>query len=319
MKKILVTGGTGFIGAALVKRLVDEGNEVRVLDNNTRGSIDKLGEYYNKIEFIEGDVRDDRVVDNAANGINVLFHLAAVNGTRYFYEHPSRVLEVSLKGALNTLDSVIKHKIEKYIIASSSEVYQQPTTIPTPETERLIIPDVMNERYSYAGGKIISELLAMNYAKSYGFETIIFRPHNIYGPDMGNEHVIPELIQKIKIASNNFCKNNVQISIQGTGQETRAFCYIDDFVDGLMACYKYGESNEIYNIGDDTREISIMDLLLIIGDIMGINVFISHADIRVGGTTRRCPDIRKIRNLGFQPSTTLTDGLTQTIDWYKNH
>lgn len=317
MKNILVTGGSGFIGSYLVKRLVDNGYSVRVLDNNSRGSVTKLGEYINKVDFVEGDICRYEDVLKAADGVDTLFHLAFINGTRFFYEMPEKVLEVAVKGAVHTLDAVLQHRIPRYILASSSEVYQQPTQIPTPETERAIIPDILNPRFSYGGGKLISELMAIHYARKYGFSASIFRPHNVYGPDMGSEHVIPELFFKLKKASRDFQNPRASIKIQGTGKESRSFCYIDDFIDGILICAEQGASGEIYHIGNDTEEVEILDLIHRIAGFLQLEVDLVEDALPTGGTTRRCPDIRKMRGLGFKPKISLNEGLRRTLAWYK--
>ena len=223
MKNVLVTGGTGFIGAALVKNLVNKGFKVKTFDNNSRGGLDKLDDYLDRIEVIEGDIRDLPSVMDAMKGIDIVYHLAFINGTRYFYEKPDLVLEVGLKGMLNVMDAAMHHKVKRMIYASSAEVYQQPTHIPTNEDERLIIPDPRNPRYSYGGAKAIGEVMALHYAKHSDLETVIFRPHNIYGPNMGFEHVIPEFVLRMKEMSDNFSKSDIEFPIQGTGEETRAF------------------------------------------------------------------------------------------------
>lgn len=315
MDNILVTGGSGFIGSNLVKRLVREGYRVRVFDNNFRGSRLKLGETMNDIDFYEGDIRNFDQVSQAFIGMDTVFHLAFINGTKYFYEIPETVLEVGVKGAMNTLDAAVANHVQRFILASSSEIYHEPVTIPTPETERAIIPDVMNPRYSYSGGKLISELLVINYGRKHDFETMIFRPHNIYGPDMGSEHVIPEFIQRMSEISEGFQKERLDFPIQGSGKETRAFCYIDDFVDGVMRMLDAGQSGEIYNIGND-NEVTIEHLAYQVAELLHLNIRITHHDLQKGGTPRRCPDLRKLKQLGYQPQVSLKDGLLKTIEWY---
>jgi len=134
--KILVTGGTGFIGSALVKALVNNGELVRVLDNQSRGSMRRLREIKGKFEFIKGDIRDPKVVERACRGVDQVMHLAYINGTEFFYTKPELVLEVGVKGMMNVLDGCIKQKVPELMLVSSSEVYQTPLVIPTPETDR---------------------------------------------------------------------------------------------------------------------------------------------------------------------------------------
>jgi len=311
-KKYLVTGGTGFIGSALVKRLVKEGHEVRVLDNDIRGAKERLEDVYDKIEFVNADIRDAQDVQKACKGIDSVIHLAYINGTEYFYKMPELVLEVGVKGMVNVIDSCIKENIKELILASSSEVYQTPQNIPTDETAPLSIPNPLNPRYSYGGGKIISELMAINYGRKHFDRVIIFRPHNVYGPDMGWEHVIPQFVLRMK----EICKNNkdkqIKFPIQGTGKETRAF---DDFVDGLMIVLEKGKHLGIYHIGT-MEEISIEEVANDIGKYFGKEVTIVPSKAVSGSTKRRCPDIAKLKKLGYKPKVPFDKGLKITAKWY---
>ena len=157
-KKYLITGGTGFIGSSLVKRLVKDGYSVRVLDNNIRGAKERLEDVYDKIEFVEADVRDVDAVREACEGMDSIIHLAYINGTEYFYKFPELVLEVAVKGIMNVIDGGIKENVKELVLASSSEVYQTAEKIPTDENVPLTVPNPLNPRYSYGAGKIISEL-----------------------------------------------------------------------------------------------------------------------------------------------------------------
>src|SRR6476619_6343833 len=192
MARILVTGGSGFIGSALVKTLVRDGHAVRVLDDNSRGASRRLAEVQSDVEFIGGDIRDAAAVHAAVRGVDEVHHVAFVNGTEFFYSAPELVLEVGVKGMVNVLDACRAANVRRLVLASSSEVYQTPLQVPTDESAPLVVPDPNNARYSYGGGKIISELMAINFGRRHFDRVIIFRPHNVYGPDMGNEHVIPQ-------------------------------------------------------------------------------------------------------------------------------
>src|SRR5262249_38739956 len=150
---------SGFIGSGLVKALVREGNRVRVLDDNSRGAARRLKDVEKEIEFVAGDVRDPKAVASATSGMDEVHHLAFVNGTEFFYSAPELVLEVGVKGMINVLDACRASNVRTLVLASSSEVYQSPPKVPTDESAPLIVPDPMNPRYSYGGGKIISELL----------------------------------------------------------------------------------------------------------------------------------------------------------------
>lgn len=316
--RILVTGGTGFLGSALVRRLVKSGHNVVVMDDNSRGSLVRLEDVKDQVTFVAGDIRDAQAVAAATRGCCSIFHLAFVNGTKFFYEKPDLVLDVGVKGALNTLQAAKECEVGTYILASSSEIYQQPTHVPTSESERAIIPDVRNPRFSYAGGKLISELLSINFLRNTPIRDLIFRPHNVFGPNMGFEHVIPELMQKLFTATNGWKSDKADIDIQGSGDETRAFCFVEDAVDQLMALYDRGEKGEVYHIGID-NEITIRELIGHMADILNIKVTIHPGTLRLGGTNRRCPDITKVQNLGYKRQDSFAEGLAKTVVWYKSY
>lgn len=313
MKKILVTGGTGFIGSTIVKALIKEGHRVRVLDNQSRGSLRRLGDVKGEFEFTEGDIRDAKIVDKACGDIDSVIHLAYINGTEFFYSKPELILEVGVKGMINVLDACIKNEIGEIFLASSSEVYQTPSKVPTPENVPLIVPDPLNPRFSYGGGKIISELLLLNYGRKFFRRAIIFRPHNVYGPDMGWEHVIPQMILRMKSMVTK--QNTVNFPIQGSGEQTRAFIFIDDFVNGFMTIFKKGKHLEIYNIGTQD-EIKIKDLASLIGKIFNKKIKLIKQQLPQGSTLRRCPDITKLKKLKFKAEVSLMTGLQKTIEWY---
>lgn len=318
MKKYLITGGTGFIGSTLVKVLVNRGEKVRVLDNGSRGSIRRLREFRGKFEMITGDIRNPKVVEKACQGIDCVFHLAYINGTEFFYSKPELVLEVGIKGMMNVLDGCIKHNVTELVLMSSSEVYQTPPLIPTQETVQLIIPDPLNPRYSYGGGKIISELLTINYGRKYFKRALIVRPHNVYGPDMGWEHVIPQLTLRIKKLIEN--KKNTQVvnlPIQGSGKETRAFIYIDDFIQGLLKVLDKGKHLGIYHIGT-MEETSISRLAQEIGKCFKLEIKLLPGKLIKGSTLRRCPDTSKLKKLGFKTQFSLKEGLQKTVQWYNS-
>ena len=316
-RRILVTGGTGFIGSAAVRALVRAGAKVRVLDNDSRGSRQRLADVSQAIELVVGDIRDPAVARRAAEGQDAVLHLAAVNGTEFFYSKPDLVLEVAVKGMLNILDACIENEVKELFTASSSEVYQTPQKIPTDENVPLCVPDPLNPRYSYGGGKIISELLTVNYGRKFFQRAVIFRPHNVYGPDMGREHVIPQLVLRMKELAEREA-GRLSFPIQGTGQETRAFLYIDDFVEALLRVMERGMHLNIYHVGT-TQETSIADLAYAIARNLGRELLLIPGELTAGSTLRRCPDIQKLQALGFAPEVSLEAGLARTVPWYLSH
>jgi nucleoside-diphosphate-sugar epimerase len=292
MSRVLVTGGTGFIGRAIVEKCLRDGDTVRILDNNSRGAIQKLAHLSGKVDFIEGDIRDLKVVNRATKDIDRVIHLAYINGTEYFYSRPYDVLDVGIRGILNVLDSHKVNQFSELIVASTSETYQNAAIIPTPEEVPLVIPDVLNPRYSYGGGKIATELLSINYAR----------------------HVIPQLIKKIHNA-HTLNSKKCSIEIQGNGSETRSFCYISDFINGFEKVVEDNTDLSVYHLGV-TEEVSILQLIDKIAKIMEVNVEVNAGELLKGSPVRRSPDISKIRRLGFMQEFSLEKGLEPTIQWY---
>ena len=306
-KKFLVTGGTGFIGSHISRLLVNLGHKVTIFDNNTRGKFSRINDIRKKVKFISGDVRNKKKLFNAVKGSNAVIHLAYINGTKYFYSKPDLVLDVAVKGLVNIFDACKKYNIKEIYLASSSEVYQTPAKIPTDEAESLKIPDIMNPRYSYGGGKILTELMGINFGRKFFKKLIIFRPHNVYGNDMGNEHVIPEFMKRIRR------KNKKNFYIEGTGNEIRSFIHIKDFLNAFKILLQKGKHLEIYNIGN-SEKVRIIELAKMISVIMNIKVKIVKKPLKKGGTKVRVPDIQKITKLGFKNQITLKKGLSSLIE-----
>jgi nucleoside-diphosphate-sugar epimerase len=318
----LITGGAGFIGSALARRLLAEGHSVTVLDRFSRGKQERLPVC---VGLIEADIRDSSAVFRGVDGADVIWHLAYVQGTQTFYAEPKDVIEIALTGMMNVLNAV-EHNVRspKYfggptgkkpdlILVSSSEVYQNPPEgmYPTDETVPLSVPDVTNPRYSYGGGKIASELATLAYAQAGLLNrAVIVRPHNIYGPDMGHEHVIPQFAERMaKLQGREF-------KIQGTGRETRSFCYIDDCIDGLMVLLEHGEDRNVYHLGNPAEEHAIAGVASQIASWFGCEIDVIPGALPQGSPTRRAPDIGKMRALGFEPEISLREGLAETLPWY---
>jgi nucleoside-diphosphate-sugar epimerase len=314
-RKILVTGGSGFIGSALVKALVRAGEKVRVLDDNSRGRPRRLTDVEKDIEFIAGDIRNAAAVEKATQGIDEVHHLAFVNGTEFFYSAPELVLDVGVRGMTNVIDACRKHGVGSLVLASSSEVYQTPPHIPTAEDAPLVVPDPLNPRYSYGAGKLISEVMAINYGRKYFERVLIFRPHNVYGPDMGFEHVVPQFALRMCKLDQQQPTGRLRFEIQGTGLETRSFCHIDDLVAGVMLMREKGEHRGIYHIGT-AEEVAIADLAKRVAAHAGRDIDLIPGKPAPGGTMRRCPDISKLGRLGYKPRVPLNVGLAPTLDWY---
>lgn len=313
-KKYFITGGSGFIGESIIKRLLTFKNtKVICFDSNLRGSFKKFNKKTQNLKLIKGDIRNLNQVVKASKGCDYIIHLAFLNGTQFFYSHPDLVLDIGVKGMINVIEASKLNKIKKFILASSSEVYQTPSIIPTPEEVPLIVPNLKNPRYSYGAGKIISEVLAMNNANLFD-KMIIFRPHNVYGSNMGLEHVIPQLIIK---ANKERLKNKkyVNLKIIGDGNDSRAFNYIDDFTDGIIKIILKGKHKEVYNIGSNEKT-KIKDLARLILNTLNLKGKIITQKKHLGSTKNRCPNINKIKKLGYSPKIKISKGIKIVIKWY---
>ena len=306
-QKILVTGGSGFIGSAITNYLVENGHSVTVFDNNSRGKLRRLSGVLSKIKFKKGDIRDYNKLKSISGNFDTVIHLAYVNGTKFFYKKPFDILDIAANGLLNILKFSKEKKVKNFYLASSSEVYQNPLQFPTDEKEMLKIPDIHNPRYSYGGGKIFSELYGIHFAKKYFKKFIIFTPHNVYGKDMGNDHVIPEFINRFKKIG-----SKKKFLIYGTGNEIRSFVYIDDFINGFDKLFQKGKNQEIYNIGT-SEKVKISQLAKSIAVILKKQIKLSRTKLLKGSPSKRCPNIKKIKKLGFQQKISLREGLKKII------
>tara|TARA_B100001105_G_C22309738_1_gene407548 strand:+ start:89 stop:1021 length:933 start_codon:yes stop_codon:yes gene_type:complete len=305
-KTFLVTGGTGFIGSNICKLLIKKKYRVKIFDNNLRGDLNNIKKIKKKIKFIKGDIRNIDALIRASRNTDAVIHLAYINGTKYFYTKPVLVLDVAVKGIINVIEACMKNGIKELYLASSSEVYQTPNKIPTDEHESLKIPNIFNPRYSYGGGKILTELMGIHYGKKYFKKMIIFRPHNVYGPNMGYEHVIPEFIKRFKSLKKK------KFKIQGTGNEIRSFIYIEDFIAAFNTILNRGKHLNIYNIGTNEK-IKIKDLAHMLSKIFNKKIILKKTLLTKGSTKIRVPDIRKITSLGFKPRFNLSKGLRKTL------
>lgn len=315
MENILVTGGSGFIGSHLTQLLIKKNRKVTLLDDFSRGNKSYIEEITDKVKIIDGDIREKEVVKNTLKEIDIVIHLAAINGTKYFYEIPDRVLDVNIKGTFNIIEEAGKAGIKRFVFSSSSEVYGFPRSFPTKENHELQIMDPINPRFSYAGSKIAGELIVINFARKFGMEYGILRFHNVYGPKMGEEHVIPQFIKRL-------CFNQDFI-VQGDGTQTRSFCYVSDAVEGTyLVSTKREAANQIFNIGND-QPTTINELINLLSEISNKKIkpkYDLNSKQLSGSTLKRQPDITRARKiLGYEPKVNMKEGLEMTYNWYIDH
>jgi UDP-N-acetyl-D-mannosaminuronic acid dehydrogenase len=314
-RRYLVTGGTGFIGSALVRRLVEDGHAVRVVDNDQRGRARRIGDLAGRLELVACDVRDADAVAHAARGADCILHLAALNGTENFYKSPDLVLDIGVKGMLAVLHAAEANAIPELVLASSSEAYQSAPVVPTPEDVPLTIGDPWNPRYSYAGSKIVSEIMLGSYNRDLFKRAIIFRPHNVYGPDMGFEHVLPQLVMRAANGARRHPMGKVPFEIQGDGSQTRSFINIADCVEALSLILRKGGHREVYHVGTED-EVTIRELAAHVFAQFDREFELVPGPLPAGGTLRRCPSIAKISALGFEPRLSLAQGVAGLARWY---
>ena len=318
MKKVLITGGAGFIGFHLANKISDDPkNDVTIIDDFSKGKNDKEFNALLKrrnITFHNLDLCNlEEIKEKIWRTYDQVYHLAAIVGVKYCMDNPNEVLRVNLKSVLNLLELVKQNKCNKILFASSCEVYASGydlgiIPIPTDEKVPLVINDLFNPRLTYAASKLIGEqLIAFNSKNNYNF--VIVRYHNIFGPRQSSDYVIPAVIKRIKAKENPF-------KVYGYNQ-TRSFCFIDDAVYQTMLLMEDSSANnEIYNVGNDKVEIKISELYEKLFNILDYEAELEYIRAPKGSVDRRCPDLSKIRSLkNFKPLMSFEDAIKATIDW----
>jgi UDP-glucose 4-epimerase len=306
MKKILITGGAGFIGYHLTKSLY-KNNKLFLFDNLERGQKDKsLKNMLNKnVKFINKDLT--KPINLKIKNISWVFHLAAKVGVKNVIESPLKTLETNTLSLVNTINFLKKNNFKgRFVFFSTSEVYsplifKKLAKQPISEIKDLIIPRDVKSRDSYYLSKIFGEKLV----QLSGFNYNIVRPHNIYGPRMGSSHVIPELIKKIS--------NKNKATIQSPSHK-RAFCFIDDAVKQILKITKSDKKNTTFNIGNPTEEIKMLELAKKIKLLINSKSLLLNGKITLGSPPRRVPSIQKLVKIAN--FTNLDFGLRKTIEWY---
>lgn len=326
MNRAIVTGGSGFIGYHLAEYLSRNADtEVTVIDNHARGVPDAMFQNLisrGNIVFLNADMTKKDFYEQLHGKYDYIYHLAAINGTKNFYERPYDVLRINILTLMNMLEWCTPDNCGAFLFSSSSETYagtlncflgEHREFIPTKEDVPLAVDNILNPRWSYGGSKILGELLTANYCRTHNIAFKIIRYHNIYGPRMGFDHVLPEFFKRVYNRENPF-------PIFG-GEETRAFCAVEDAVRATEAVMLSEKCNgEVVHIGNSTQEIKIMDLLQKVFEIAGFHPEVDVQPAPVGCVMRRCPNTDKLRELaGYQASITLDEALPEMYRWYMAH
>jgi nucleoside-diphosphate-sugar epimerase len=309
--RVLLTGGAGFIGSYLVERLSGS-NEIVILDNLRRNALAGTGLAERaSVKLIQGDVLDPAVVKQAVAGCDAVIHMASIAGVDTVMKHPVETMRVSLLGTSNLLEAALAAgSVKRFIDFSTSEVFGR-YAYNVSEFGATTLGAVGEARWTYAVAKLATEHLAFSYHKEYGLPAVSVRPFNIYGPRQVGEGAVHQFIVR--------ALRGEPLSIHNDGSQIRAWCYVDDIVDGIVLALQKPEAvGHAFNIGNPRSTLTIYNLAREVVRLSSSSSRIEfvkwpHQDIEL-----RIPNIDKARELlGFTPRVDLEEGLLRTIYWYR--
>ncbi len=318
--KALITGGAGFIGYHLTRELLENGYQVVLVDNFSRGVQDKFLKELDEnpqVRFISADLMEKNNIAKLDTDFDYIYHLAAIIGVQNVLNHPFDVLEKNVQLLFHMIDfAKQQQQLRRFIFASTSEIYAgtlkyYDMEIPTPETTPLTITALEHPRTSYMLSKIYGEALM----QQSGIPFTIIRPHNFYGPRMGMSHVIPELLKKAYLPGDN--KKLEVFSVD----HKRTFCYISDAVTMIRRLAEsLDAAGQAYNIGNEIPEVSIMEVAEIVLKVTGSELEIAAKPATPGSPIRRCPSMAKTTScINYTGKVSLEEGIQKTFEWYKTY
>ena len=311
-RRVFITGGAGFIGSTLASRLVEH-NEVVIFDNLHRNALGTTGLLeHPRVTFVKGDVLDAAAVDAAMAGCEVIIHMASIAGVDTVMKNPVLTMKVSLLGTYHVLDSAQrKGDVERLIDFSTSEVFGRYAFRVT-EGDATALGAVGEARWTYAVSKLATEHLALNYHKQYDLPALSVRPFNIYGPRQVGSGAVHHFIVR-SLAGDD-------IEIHNDGSQIRAWCYIDDIVDGILLALERPEAvGHAFNIGNPRSTVTIHQLAREIVRLSSSSSRLVHVKWDFPDVELRVPVIDKARDLlGYEPTIDLEEGLLRTIYWYRS-
>jgi UDP-glucose 4-epimerase len=312
-KRILITGGAGFIGTTLARRLVER-NEIVAVDNLHRDALTETDLYeHPNLTFHHGDVLDPELVQELARGATHVVHAAAIAGVDTVLESPVRTMRVNMIGTYNALEAALatRETVERFIGFSTSEVFGT-HAFRVDETHVTTQGSVGEARWTYAVSKLAGEHMSRAYYDEYGVPTVSVRPFNVYGPGQIGGGAIRAFIEA--------ALDGRDLVIHGDGSQIRAWCYVDDMVEALLCCLEHPRAvGESFNVGNARSAVTIYDLaqrIKRLTDAPGEIVFqpLHYTDVEL-----RIPNVDKAREvIGFEAKVELDDGLAQTIAWYRS-
>ena len=308
-KKILVTGGAGFIGSHIVDGLVDLGADVVVLDDLSSGKLENLAQSQEKIKFIKGDIRDENTLDLALDGVEAVSHQAAWRSVSESVSRPWDYNEVNVNSTLKLFLKAKERGVKKIVCASSSSVYGEREDFPEVESE---VPKPISP---YAATKLVVEHYSYIFSKLYGMEIVNLRYFNVYGPRqaLDDEYavVIPKFITCLL--------KGESPPIYGDGNQERDFTFIDNIVDINIKCLeKENIGGEVFNVGLGVPN-SVNDLFKNLKEIIGSSIEAEYCPSRLGDVKKTHADIEKAKKLlDFSPKVDFCQGLEKTVEWFKN-
>lgn len=311
-KKILLTGGAGFIGTKLCYKL-GEKNELLIYDNLYRNSIKHTGLLNSgNIKLVNGDILDSNKIKKTLDEFNpnIVIHLAAVAGIDTVIKNPLTTMKVNMLGTYHVLEALKDHKIDRFIDFSTSEVFGS-YAYKVDEGHTTNLAPVGEARWTYSVSKLAGEHLAHSYYKEYGLPIVTVRPFNIYGDGQVGEGAIHQFVVR--------AIRNEQIQIHGDGDQIRSWCFIDDFIDGVILCLGNKKAiGQAFNIGNPRGTITISMLAKLIKTIANSKSEIIYVPKNYVDVELRIPSIEKAKKiLKFNPKFDLDEGLKKTIEWYR--
>jgi dTDP-glucose 4,6-dehydratase len=314
-KKILLTGGAGFIGTKLCSILCEK-NNILLYDNLDRNSIKNTNLLNNEnVKLVQGDILDSLKLKDVVSNFkpNIVIHLAAVAGIDTVIKNPVKTMQVNMIGTYNLLEALKSNMdcIERVIDFSTSEVFGS-YAYKVEESSNTNLAPVGEARWTYSVSKLAGEHLAHSYYKEYKLPVVTIRPFNIYGPGQVGEGAIHQfVVRAIK---------DEEIQVHGEGDQIRSWCYIEDFVKGIMLCIEKEESiGQAFNIGNPRGTITIGMLADLIKSISKSNSQIKYVPKNYVDVELRIPSIEKAKDiLGYEPEYDLNRGLEETVKWYRS-